>query len=341
MRITQSMMTRNYLNGLNRSIRNVAQSNARMGSGRKFDKVWDDTAAATKAFTVRERLYKSEKFVDVIDSATGELSSAESNLMSMNKLLENVNDKLLQAVSGSTSAEAKETIANEIKNIKSQIMQLANSKFGEKFLFGSSNNSTGAFTEVGGKLHFNGIDVDTITKNADGNFVYPDPVTSLPVPVPESMDRFLDIGLGIVVTNNQVNQKTAFQINTPGLDALGFGVDGNGKSKNIFNILSELESAVRPPVNPAVADQRTADLKTQKDKLLMSITDIGSKTSFLDQMKDRFENDIFNLKAEQTRLETISLEEESIYNAEYNTAWMVALKMGSKLIPPSLFDFMN
>lgn len=341
MRITQSMMTRNYLNGLNRSIRNLAQSNARMGSGRKFDKIWEDTAGATKAFTVRERLYRSEKFVDVIDSAEGELSSAESNLISMNKLLDNANDKLLQAVSGSTSNEAKETIANEIGNIKNQILQLANSKFGEKFLFGSSNNSTGAFSEVGGKLHFNGIDVDTITKDTDGNFVYPDPVTSLPIAVPESMNRFLDIGLGITVTGSNVNQKTAFQINTPGLDALGFGLDANGKSKNIFNILSDLETAIRPPVNQAEADQRTADLKQQKDQLLMSITDIGSKTSFLGQMKDRFENDIYNLKAEQTRLEAISLEEESIYNAEYNTAWMVALKMGSKLIPPSLFDFMN
>ncbi len=341
MRITQSMMTRNYLNGLNRSIKNVAKSNARMSSGRQFEKIWEDTAGATKAFTVRERLYRSEKFVDVIDSANGELSSAESNLMSMNKLLQNANDKLLQAVSASASDQAKETIAKEIGNIKSQILQLANSKFGEKFLFGGSNNSTGAFTEVGGKLHFNGVDIDTITKDADGNFVHPDSVTGLPTAVPESMDRFLDIGLGIVVTNNNVNDKTAFQINTSGLTALGFGLDANGKSKNIFNILGELENAIKPPSSTEVSDQRTMDLKRQTDDLLMSITDIGSKTSFLSQMKDRFSNDIINLKVEQTRLEGINMEEESIYNAEYNTAWMVALKMGSKLIPPSLFDFMR
>lgn len=340
MRITQSMMTRNYLSGLNRNINNVAKSNQKLNSGRKFQRIWEDTAGATKAFTVRERLSRSEKFIDTIDGAQGELSSAESNLMSIHKLLANANEKILQGLNGATSAEAQESLAKEIGNIKDQILQLANSKFGEKFLFGGTNNSTGAFTDVDGKLHFNGIDVDSIFKNADGEMVYLDGAGD-EVRVPQSMDRFLDIGLGMVVTGDEVNAKTAFQINTNGLSALGFGTNADGSSKNIINILGEVEKALRSPFDKEAVEKAAASLKKETDQVMMAVTDLGSRTSFLDQMKERFENDVLNLKTEQQSLEAVSLEEESIYNAQYNASWMVSLKLGSKLIPPSLFDFMN
>ena len=346
MRVTQSSLTRNYMKNLNRNISNLATSNDRLSSMRKFSRVSENTNAAAQAFTVREQLYKNEQFLNNISDAQGELSAAESNSMTVNKIMQQVGERMVQGINGTNNDEVKAIIGNEIKSLKEQIVQTMNAKFGDKFVFGGSNNSEPPFTvNAAGKLTFNGVVIDDIAV---------DPSTGKPgvsdggtppvfTPVPENAQVFVDMGLGLTMTGAQLDTKTAVLVSSSGLDVLGFGkttIDGVEFPNNIYDFLTKVETDF---LNNDMTDMPAAleQIENISEKLMLQVTDIGTRANFLDQTAERIESDTFNLTAKQDKLESLEIEKEAIYNKSYEMAWMVTLQLGSKILPPSIFDFMR
>ncbi|MEG1448526.1 MAG: FgL, flagellar protein, partial [Oscillospiraceae bacterium] len=63
MRVTQGMVIRSYNKNLSRNIKSLADSNERLSTKRKLNRVSDDTAAVAKSFTIREQIYKNEIYL--------------------------------------------------------------------------------------------------------------------------------------------------------------------------------------------------------------------------------------------------------------------------------------
>jgi flagellin-like hook-associated protein FlgL len=76
-------------------------------------------------------------------------------------------------------------------------------------------------------------------------------------------------------------------------------------------------------------------------KVMLHVADIGSRTKYISQIKERIDNEIFNLQEKQNNIESIDIEYEVINNKSFEMAWMVNLQLGSKIIPPSIFDFIR
>ncbi len=328
MRITQNSLTRSYLRNLNRNLSNLAKSNERLTSERRYNLVSENTSDAARAYTVRDELWSNEQFLTNIRDAKGELSSAESNMMSVSDILKSVQEQVIHGITGTTSPEQREILASSIDNLKEEVLQLANAKYGDKYLFSASNNDTPPFSIVNGELQFNGVKVDT---------------TNDPALFNENNSVYLDIGLGLTMVGSNVDTKSAFKISTSGVDVLGYGstvINGETIPNNLISMMNKIADDLRTG-NVNSVGKTMEHLKAKTKDLLISITDIGNRDNFLDHNANRIESDILNLKAAQKKLEGVSLEEESIYNKSYDMAWMVTLQLGSKIIPPSIFDFMR
>jgi flagellar hook-associated protein 3 FlgL len=87
MRVTQSMITRNYLRNMNTGLSNLSETQERMTSGSKFSKASQNVADAARALKVRQSLFDNEQYLTNITQISGRLLSAESNLSSINAFL--------------------------------------------------------------------------------------------------------------------------------------------------------------------------------------------------------------------------------------------------------------
>lgn len=327
-RVTQNSLTRSYMRNLNRNLSDLAKSNERMTTQRRFNRVSENTSDAARAYTIRDQLARNEEYLTNIRDAKGELSSAESNMMAMSDILKNVQERVVKGINGTTSPDQREILAKDIDNLREELLQLANAKFGDKYLFSGSSNDTSPFTVVNGELLFNGVNVDA---------------TNDRTLFQENSDVYIDIGLGLTLTGGSVDTKSAFKVSTSGIDVLGFGtstVDGKTMPNNLYNLLGTIADELRSG-DTAAAGKSLEHLKTKTTDMLINITDIGNRDNFLEHNINRIESDQLGLMEAQKKLEGISLEEESIYNKSYEMAWMVTLQLGSKIIPPSIFDFMR
>lgn len=348
MRVTQSMMTRNYIKNLNSAVGNVAKSNQRIVSGRKYTRLSENVAEGSKALKVREDLYKNEQYLANIKGAENELASAESNLKSMTEILQTAQERMTKGLNGSISPSDREVIAKEIRNLQDQVLKTVNSKFGDKYLFSGTNNSGPPFTiSDAGAVLYNGFPVnDIFQSDVDGKYYLPGANPGDPdILIPQNEKMFIDVGLGIKMSGDHIDPTTAFETSFSGLGVIGFGKSEDGLPNNVIELLGEMADKLspKPPetFNITEAENRLELLKDQTDSVVANMTEIGTRCNFLEKTSDRIESDILNLEGYRSQLENINDAEETMNMKMYEYAWMATLKIGSKIIPMSLMDFIN
>lgn len=323
MRITDNMLLANYNTNLQRNISNLAASNMRLASERSFNHVSEDTSSAARAFVIRDQLARTEEHIRTIDNASGELTSAEGNIMVIQSIATSAYETATSA-GGPKEQKDFKILAEQINGQKNEMLQTMNATYANKYLFSGSGSEAPFSVSADGKLLFNGTPVDTATSAGDFK---------------NNEDVYLDIGFGI---NGQTGTgaKTGIKISTSGVNVLGYGTDGDGNPNNVYSLMDKLENQLRAgDKDGAIA---TAELlKDKASSISNSITEIGTREKLLERTKDRLETNQINLKESQQNLEGVKLEQEATENKNYEMAWMVTLQLGSNIIPASIFDFMK
>lgn len=349
MRVTQSMMTRNYLKNLNMTMSNVASSNSKISSGRKYTRMSQNVSEGARSLKVHEDIYKNEQYLANIKDAEVELSSAESNLKSITEILQTAQERITKGLNGTMSESDRETIAKEIKSLQNQVLQTANSKFGDKFLFSGTNNATPPFTmNADGEVLYNGFKMNDIFQKSDGKYYVNDPNDptdpTKDIPVPNNEKMYIDIGLGIKMSGTNVDPTTAFETSFSGLGVIGFGKSKDGLPNNVIELLGSMADALYPKngeYNKETAENCMTLLKEQTDYVVANMTEIGTRCNFLEKTSERIESDSYNLESLRSKLEDTNDATESMNAKMFEYAWMATLKIGSKVIPVSLMDFIS
>ncbi len=303
----------------------------------------DDVSAGSRALRARSDMYKSEKYLDNVKAINEELGTAETAMRSMNDIFVRVHSELVEkAKSGATGDSGRVPIAQEIKSLKEQLLQFMNTKYESKFSFGGRTVATAPFSvdKDSGDLKYNGVLVDDIMQRADGSLYYldADGVTEKEIPMDD--DVFMDIGLGIKMSGPNVDKDSAFKISYSGIDIMGWGKNDEGVSNNLYNILNALEKNIKTYNGEEVAKYDT-QLDILSEKFRSNITEIGSKTSFLETMQDRLQKNVDSYQTRISQLVGINDAEEASRQSMNDYALRAVIQMGSRILPISLMDFLK
>lgn len=344
MRITHNMMTRNYMSNLNKNLRNLTQSNDKLSSQRSFNKSWENVSGANRALRVREMLQDNDRYTANLQDITGTYTAAEDSMRAVSDVLANVGNKLLHASNGSLSNQDREQIAKEIENLQNEVFQITNMEYNNKHVFSAAGSATGGapFTyDPNGKLLFNGTPVDDMQVNADGQPMKPDGSG----PIDFNKHNYIDVGLGLKMQDDgkggtELDTRTALRSTFSGVEVFGFGTEANGMPNNLVSLLGKISNDMKTGNSDTLMEDFD-HLRLQQNKLLMNVTDVGNLSSYSEQLTDRIRNDTLNLQTMQNNVEAVPLSEEIMYNKDFEMAWMVTLQLGSKILPPSIFDFMR
>lgn len=344
MRITNNYMTRNYLGNLNRSLERYNASANKLTTGRKFSKMSENVSDGTRALTIRTQFYKNEQIQENVKKAGESLYVAESNLMSIKDIVDTVHSTTVQALN-ETNKSAAEIYAADFDAVKEQIVEFANCKYNDCYVLGGTNNTSAPFEIKDGELFYNGVNVNDIQKS-EGVF------TSGTDEVPYSNSVFIDIGIGMTVSNGQIDSRTAFNMSVSGLDCLGYGTTeveyqcNGGDTKtaelpnNIFELIDEMSTCLKEGDYDKLGALND-HLKKSFDNLVTEISDIGIRTNYLDRHTTRLEDEEFVLTNIQTDLEYIEETDELVNNKTLEYSWLLTLQYGSKVLPKSLMDYVQ
>ena len=334
MRITNNMITTKYIRSLGKLSYDLDRLNTQVASGRSFMKSSENTSAAVKAYQVRRDLSKTESYQLNIDHAETFLTGTESSLFHMNELVQTAQERISVGMNGTTTQSERKIVATEIRNLQDQLLQTLNANSSDVYLFGGTNTDSQPFEVSNGKLLYNTLDLDTIVPGSAQE-------TAL-----RSDSLYIDIGLNARFDSltGQTDKSTVFEYSISGIQITGSGttsINGNETSNNLYNLLGEIAEEFE---SNTFSTSRMKDLSAHfgdvSSSVINTMTIVGSKTSYLEFMTERMETRTLNLQENQLALEAADPAESIIHFESQKMAYTAALKMGTSIIQPSIFDYM-
>jgi len=134
-------------------------------SGQRINAPSDDPVAAAESARLRASLSSTESFRGTITLVRGDAESAESSLDSAGQVLQRALEIAMTGANGSTGPDEQKTLATEANQLVAQMIEIANTKGAQGYLFGGSQLDSAAFDTSG---TFLGNDVDHMVQTGPG-----------------------------------------------------------------------------------------------------------------------------------------------------------------------------
>jgi flagellar hook-associated protein 3 len=163
MRITMGMVSRQYNKNLNNSLNQLNTASNRSTSYRRYDKASEDPFSSAKAYSLKREFQQNSDYQSNLADTVDQLSTAQSSMMSVYNIVSTASTgDTIQAISGTLSSDDRTVIATKLRALQQSILSPANTKFGDKYIFGGTGETQPPFS-VGakGNLLYRGIDVNT------------------------------------------------------------------------------------------------------------------------------------------------------------------------------------
>lgn len=231
MRITNSTLLRNYDRNLKRISTQKYSSENKIYSGRQYTRASQSPLKAAKALTIRKQLWHTEQYKENLDVADKFYTEAETSLLQISDSLANVRETIIYACN-STKDESIDLniLAEQLETKAKEMVSVFNTDSAERAIFGGESNSAEPFTlqyDENGRattVLYHGVPVNSMS-DASG--------------FPYSNDVYVDIGIGMVMNDNQeVDPQSVLKISFNGADITGCGFEGYDKDLSKLNLKS-------------------------------------------------------------------------------------------------------
>lgn len=337
MRITTNMISGEYKNQMQTTLGQLDYYQKRANDLRKFRKFSEDPVTASKAMRLRRSYTQNQDYRNNISTIGDTYAMAEDAAMDVKAILDQTKDELQGMSNEGTFPKSDLAIyAKTLRGLQEDFVGIVNSKINDNYVYGG-NKATEIPFKVGpdGKLLYRGMDVDAVDdatlEELAGERVY------------------IDIGLGVNVSaDGKVDEASVFSDDLNGLAYFGYGVDETGKSNNIYNMLGEVATAIEDYLagDETAFDSKFAGEYVQRvidatDKLMISVGNLGIKTSQLERLEQRLVNTQEDLNEQLSNLEYVDAEEAYTDLTWQQYVYDASLKIGSNLLQSSFLDYMR
>jgi len=156
MRVTQQTIAIQVNEGLQRAYQRVARAQEQVTSGRRINHLADDPIGATRALRLRSFEDSLGQYQRNLDNTRPFLEGADNVLGDVVSGLTRVKEIALAMANEINGPVERQAAANEIRQIRGQLLSQANTKIENRFLFGGFLNGSAPFVEGSSRTDYVG-----------------------------------------------------------------------------------------------------------------------------------------------------------------------------------------
>ncbi|CAK7000788.1 MAG: hypothetical protein DESF_00005 [Desulfovibrio sp.] len=146
-RVTQSSMYNTMVGQMQKSLSAYMESNEQGSTQKKINRPSDDPAGMYRVLMTRDDISATKQYQSNCDTAKGWLELADSVLgTQLSNTIISLKSRMEQAATG-TTADQRKLIAEEAREIFGQILNLSNTQFNGKSIFGGQRYDLNAFEQ--------------------------------------------------------------------------------------------------------------------------------------------------------------------------------------------------
>lgn len=149
MRVTNNMLVGTVLNNLNRNLRQLNKLQNQMSSGKVITCPSDNPVGAVRVMGLRTTIQQQEQYANNMRDAKAWLDTSEAALGRATAILQRGRDLAVYGANGTLAPEDKAAMAEEVDQLINELVQVANSNFEGRYIFGGQYTRETPFTRSG------------------------------------------------------------------------------------------------------------------------------------------------------------------------------------------------
>ncbi|SHE61406.1 flagellar hook-associated protein 3 FlgL [Caldanaerobius fijiensis DSM 17918] len=307
MRVTNNMMIDNMLMDLNNNLNRMMQTQKQMSSGVKFKAPSDDPIAVSRALILKSILHDNQQYTKNAQDGVSWLDLTDTALNQLTKDLQRVRELAVQGSNGTLSKEDSFSIAQEIQQIRDDMVKIGNTTYAGRYIFGGYNTQNPPLT----------------VQPSDGTITY----------------RGINGGVTPQEIEFEVGQGISIPVNVEAYQVFGTRDSANGKN-DIFTDLDNLIDALNKGDTQAVSSM-LGKIDDHLNNVLAVRADIGARQNRMQLILDRLQDDNLNYTDLLSKTQDVDIAEISMKLANDQNVYIASLMLGSKIIMPTLVEFIR
>ncbi|MBM4417051.1 MAG: flagellar hook-associated protein 3 [Chloroflexi bacterium] len=144
-RVTDRLLVDKLLSSLQSNTQRFDRFQEQVATGRRILRPSDDPTGAVTSLLIRSNDTDLAQSQLNLDLAEGWLNATDVALQDLSTIIQRVRELAVQGASETLSANETDALANEVDHLLDHAMQMANTRYGDRFIFGGFNTRTTPF----------------------------------------------------------------------------------------------------------------------------------------------------------------------------------------------------
>lgn len=288
-RVSTYQMNKSFASQINSTQSKFNKLAQQISSGKRVTSMTDDIVSAKSILKANKELENIGLYQSNLKQADNELSQTDSTLKSINDQLQKAYDVAMSVSNGTMGTEQLAAYQEELDAIIDNVTRLANTKYGDQYLFAGTATTTQPYSMV-------------------------------------STDDATVANAGLVYAGNNgaryaiVDEGKTQQINFTGSELFGgasFTTDqttgqitmDDANSSGVFGALYSLKAAIQDGdnIDTDKLKESMGNIKTGMENVTAIQTKVGAMGSEMDDMLATYDTDVLNVKELRSNLEDTDL----------------------------------
>ena len=145
-RVTERLLVDNFLSNIQTNSRRFERLQEEVATGRRITRPSDDPTGTVTSLVLRSKDAENEQAQKNIDLAAGWLNATDVGLQDVSGLVQRVRELTVQGANETLSSQERSALAAEVDQLLEHTMQIANTRYGDRYIFGGHSTRTQPFT---------------------------------------------------------------------------------------------------------------------------------------------------------------------------------------------------
>ena len=342
MRVTNRMLSDNFLRDMNNNMGNLRTLQRQLSSGKEISRASDDPFRVSRSMQLNTDIDSNLQYNKNILNAEHWLDTTDGALNQAEEVLSKVRDKLLQAGDASYSDSQRTAIKNEINQRVGEFSQALNVNFQGYYIFGGTRGTV--------KPMEYGAAVDGAT-DPNNKLYYYDPAHTSPAQSLTDTNTLSQIGVGTSKAdlNVEISQGVDVKYNV----SAGEVVNYKSSNPSVTNVMDLFKSIINhldgKDINGAADSTAVNKLVNEDlqgvteaiDNILKVRSEVGAMQNRMESAQKQNEDENFNMTEILSKTEDIDITQKTMQYATMQTVYMASLQTSAKVIQPSLLNYLT
>ena len=301
MRITNNVVTRNFINNMSKDLSQVTKAQEQLSSGKVISKPSDNPTLASKIMNLDNSIKENEQYSKTIDSSMNWINTADGSLSNAEDTLQRIRELVVSGANGTLTDSDRAASAEEVSTLSQQLADELNTKFDGRYIFGGQKTTEAPFAVNNGVLEYKG----------DSNNISREIAANVTVAIPSD---------GGQLTNTTGTSST-----------------DNG---NLGKLLSSIVTALKNGDTGALSGSILGDLDIHIGNVVNFRSKMGAVYNRLDAAGQRNATENTSMTELLSNSEDVDVAAKTVEYNSMSTVYQSCLSAGAKLLKTSLLDYL-